>query len=112
MNEIQMTEEIVADLTEELKDDPDFNAAILRNKIKAAVRELKLKRNYNDSNMSASDIDSDIVNYYSVILNVARYDYNQRGAEGETHHSENGVARTYESRDALWRSVHAYVRVL
>lgn len=108
----QMMEEIVDDLTEELKNEPDFNAAILKNKVKAAIRELKTKRNYIASNMSESQIDADIQNYYSVILNVARYDYNQIGAEGEISHSENGVQRQYESRDNLWRSVHAFVRVL
>lgn len=30
-------------------------------------------------------------------IEIAVYLYNKQGAEGETHHSENGVSRTYES---------------
>lgn len=109
---VQMMEEIIEDLTEELKNDPSFNSAVLKNKVKAAVRELRTKRNYIDSHMSEAQIDEDMMNYYSVILNVARYDYNQIGAEGETSHTENGITRSYERRDELWKGVHAYVRVL
>ena len=112
MNVTQMTEEIIADLTEELKDDPEFSSTILANKVKAAIRELKAKRNYIASNMSVEQIDEDVVNYYSTVLNVARYDYNQRGAEGELAHTENGVSRSYDNRDNLWKGVHAFVRLL
>lgn len=37
--------------------------------------------------------------YRSNKLNIACYLANKRGAEGETSHSENGVARTYSSAD-------------
>lgn len=107
-----MTEEIIADLTEELSSEPDFSASILKNKVKAVIRELRMKRNYIASGMSEDEIDSDMENYYSVVLDVARYDYNQRGAEGELSHTENGISRMYESRDNLWKGVHAYVKVL
>lgn len=32
-------------------------------------------------------------------IQIALFLYNKQGAEGETHHSENGVARTYENAD-------------
>lgn len=106
-----MTEEIVAELKEEFKNEPEFSEAILTNKVNSAIRELRMKRNYSASNLNESQIESDMENYYSVITNVARYDYSQRGVEGEISHSESGISRSYESRDNLWRGVHAFVRV-
>lgn len=35
--------------------------------------------------------------YAAVQVEIAAYLLNKRGAEGETAHSENGVARSYES---------------
>ena len=32
-------------------------------------------------------------------IQIALFLYNKQGAEGETHHSENGVTRTYENAD-------------
>lgn len=32
-------------------------------------------------------------------VEIACYLLNKRGAEGETHHSENGINRTYENAD-------------
>ena len=109
---MNMTEEIVDMLTVELQNEPEFNADILENKVKAVVRELKSRRNYSATGMTDKEIEADMENYFSVIVDVSRYDYNQRGAERELSHSDNGVSRTYESRDALWRQVHAFVKVL
>lgn len=109
---MNLTEEIVDMLTVELKDEPDFNADILENKVKAVIRELKHRRNYTATSMTDDEIEKDIENYFSVIVDVSRYDYNQRGAERELSHTDNGVSRSYESRDRLWNSVHAFVKVL
>lgn len=108
---MNITDSIVEELTQELHNEPDFSETILRNKVNSAIRELKMKRNYSATSMSSDDIDADLENYYSVILNVARYDYSQRGIEGEITHSENGIMRSYESRDNLFKGVHAFVRV-
>lgn len=35
--------------------------------------------------------------YSDVILDIAVYLYNKRGAEGQTGHYENGTSRSYES---------------
>lgn len=37
--------------------------------------------------------------YDAVHIEIAAYMLNKRGAEGEVHHSENGVSRTYEDGD-------------
>lgn len=103
--------EIVNDLTTELESEEGFNANILANKVKLAVREVMSKRNYGATSWNDENILADLYNYYSVIENVARYDYNQIGVEGESSHSENGIARVYIDRDTLFKGVHAFVGI-
>lgn len=103
--------EIVADLKIELSSDATFNEDMLAVKVKLAVKELISKRNYGATSWNDEKIADDLYNYYSVICNVARYDYNQIGAEGEMSHSENGVSRTYVDRDSLFKGVDAFVNV-
>ena len=109
---VGLEQEIIAELTTELQGEPTFNADILAIKIRNAIRELKMKRNYAATSFSETDIEKDLYNYYSTIVNVARYDYNQLGAEGELSHSENSVSRSWVDRDDLFKGVHAFVKVL
>lgn len=104
--------EIVSDLTTELEGEDGFNSNILANKVKLAVREVMSKRNYNATTWNDEKILDDLYNFYSVIENVARYDYNQIGVEGEASHSENGISRSYVDRDTLFKGVHAFVGVI
>lgn len=105
-------QEVIAELTIELRGESTFNEDILAVKVRNAIRELKMRRNYSATSFSENDIEKDIYNYYSTIVNVARYDYNQLGAEGESNHSENSVSRSWVDRDELFRGVHAFVKVL
>lgn len=109
---VGLEQEIIAELTIELQGEPTFNADILAIKVRNAIRELKMKRNYSATSFSETDIEKDLYNYYSTIVNIARYDYNQLGAEGESSHSENSVSRSWVDRDDLFRGVHAFVKVL
>ena len=104
--------EIIDDLTTELCEEDTFNQAVLAVKVKSAVKELIAKRNYSATNWDEEKIQADIEKYYSVVLNLARYDYNMVGAEGESSHTENGISRTYVSRDSLFKGVHAFVSVI
>ena len=107
-----IVEEIVDDLTNELNSEDSFNQAILETKVKLAVKEVISKRNYRATSWSDDKILDDLYSYYATISNVARYDYNQLGAEGEMTHSENGISRTYVARDSLFKDVHAFVAVI
>ena len=108
----ELQNEIVTDLTIELQDDDDFNAAKLSNKVKLAIKEIISKRNYGATSYTEEMILSDLYNYYSMITNVARYDYNQIGAEGQFSHSENGTNRTWVKRDELFKGLVAFVDVI
>lgn len=110
MDDLQ--KEIVDELTVELEGESDFKAIILANKVKNAIREVKLVRNYKATNYTDEQINEDIVKFYSVIMNLARYDYNMLGAEGQTSHSENGITRDYVSRESLLANVTPFIDVL
>lgn len=103
--------EIVADLTDELSEDDTFNATILQKKVKNAVREVMMKRNYQATSFTPNEILDDLANYYSTIRNLALYDYNQVGVEFQISSSEN-YTRTYMSRDDIFKGVHAFVGIL
>lgn len=104
--------EILDDLTREFCGEENFKQGVLAVKIKLAVREIISKRNYKASTWSDDKILEDLYNYYATISNLARFDYNQLGAEGESSHTENGVSRTYVTRDSLLKDVHAFVAVI
>lgn len=108
---VGLKDEIIAALTIELQDVPTFNADILAVKVLNVMREVKMKRNYVATSFTDEQIEKDLYNYYSVIMDVARFDYNQLGAEGEQSHSENGISRSYVNRDDLFKGVHAFVKV-
>ena len=84
---------------------------VLAIKVKAVVRELLNIRNYEHSGMTDAEIETDINRYYTQCMNVARYDYNQLGAEGEDSHTENGISRKYIDRGKLWSGVVPYAKV-
>ena len=84
---------------------------VLAVKVKAVVRELLSIRNYELSGMTDEEVEADIERYYTQCMNVARFDYNQLGAEGEDSHSENGISRKYVERGRLWAGVVPFARV-
>lgn len=104
---------IVSDLTLELKGEESFNATVLAQKVKLAILDVMARRDYGNSHYTDTKILEELsTRYYSVITDLARYDYNQVGAEGESSHIENSVSRTYRDRDRLLASVHAFVKIL
>lgn len=109
---VGLEQEIIAELTIELQGEPTFNAEILAVKVRNAIREVKMKRNYAATSYTDTQIEQDLYNYFSTIKSVALYDYNQIGADFEQSHSENSVSRSWVSRDELFKGVHAFVKVL
>jgi hypothetical protein len=88
-------------LTDELSVlDELFNGKLMLSKIRSAMREVKRARNYPDTYTDEA-IEKDMYNYYSNIRNLALYDYNSVGSEGEQSHSENGVSRSYVDRNKM-----------
>lgn len=108
----ELQEEIVSDLTTELQGDDDFNASILAVKVKNAIKEIKSARMYPNSYTEEKIIKDLSDNYYSSIINLARYDYNQVGVEGQSAHSEGDTNRTWVDRNSLFNGIAPFVRIL
>lgn len=99
---LTLEQEILDDLTEELSaTDPKFKLELIKPKIKNAIREVRKARNY-PKHYAESAIVEDLENYYSNIRNIALFDYNMIGAEGQTSSSENGTSRNFIDRDKLF----------
>ena len=99
--------EILEDLTTELGLKEESDVAVLSSKVKNAVREVRLKRNYPE-HFSEGQIANDLEKHYSNIRELALYDFNQYGAEGQTSHNENGTSRAWKSRNDCLIGVFAY----
>ena len=95
----------------EMGKDPSFDADVVASKVASVVRELIQRRRYSISKMSDSQIENDLENFYPQVLNVARYDYNTIGTEGQDRHTENGIDRTFTERSKLWAGVVPIGRV-
>ena len=103
--------EILKEMIEELSKTENFNSAALTYKVRNATREIRRERNY-PSSYSEEQVAEDLKNYYSNIHDLALYDYNQIGAEGETSHSENGINRTWRNRSECKNGVVAFCKIL
>ena len=101
---VGLQDEIIADLTLELKDEPTFSSDKLIQKVINAIREVKRARKY-PTNYTTEMIDKDLYEYYSNIRNISLYDYNQIGIEFQTTSSENGVSRAYMDREKLFSGI-------
>lgn len=103
--DINMEQKLLDDLTAELSAaDASFNADLLSPKVQNAIREVRAARKY-PSYYTEEQIERDMYRYYSKIRNIALYDYNTIGGEGEQSHSENGISRSYVDRDKLFAGI-------
>mgnify|MGYP003429633819 FL=1 len=101
---VGLQEELIADLTTELINEPTFNAEVLAQKVISAIKEVKTARKY-PKYYTDEQIYDDLYGYYSNIRNIALYDYNKVGAEFEETHNENSVNRNWVKRKELFSGV-------
>lgn len=102
-----LVNEILENLTTELGLTEESDLAVLTSKIRNAYREVKRTRNY-QSGHTQEFIDRDMENFYSNIRELALYDFNQVGAEGQINHSENGTNRVWKERRECLNGVFAF----
>lgn len=100
---------VCKDLKADLKiDDSDTESInMLESKIAGAMNEVKFRRSY-PLHFTESQITKDLERHYSAIRELALYDYNQEGTEGQISHSENGTSRTWKSRNECLQGVFAF----
>lgn len=99
--------EVLTDLKAELNITESGDVSLLEIKVKNAVREVKNRRSY-PSHFTDDRIQTDLVKLYSNIHDLALYDYNQIGAEGQMSHGENGESRTWKDREDCLKGVFAW----
>lgn len=105
----ELNMDLEAELTSELHDDSD--KALLSSKIKGAYYAVKRKRNYQEHH-TEEFIYKDMMAMYDIIKDLALYDWNHIGAEGETSHSENGISRAWNPRENILREVIPFATVI
>lgn len=110
---MEMLNEIFESLKSELLADEaqadTYSETLLRSKIEGAYREVKRARNY-PKHFSEVWVENDMLNYYSNILSIARFDYNAVGSEGMSSYSSDGTSIRYNDRDKLFYGVYPISR--
>lgn len=101
----ELKTEIIESLTVELESDPDFSGEILEEKVANVINEVKQARKYAQAGYTDEQIESDIINYYANIRNLSLYDYNQSGMDFQSGHTENGITRSFMSRNRLFYGI-------
>lgn len=105
----ELIAEIVEDLKIELESDVGFSEDALTAKTRNAYREVKLARHY-PSTYTDEMVSTDMEQFFSVIRDIALFDYNQIGKDFEQSHTENSVTRSYTSRLSLFANVTPIAR--
>ena len=82
----------------------DGEADILLIKTNNAYKEIQRSRRY-PSDYTDEMISADMERYFTEIYNLAMYDYNMRGAEGQSIINENGEYRSFVKRVELLKGV-------
>lgn len=82
---------------------------LLRTKVEGAYRDVQRTRHY-PKTYTEAQIEEDMQSFYSVIEEVARYDYNAVGSEGLSSYSADGTSLHYKDRDKLFYGVYPIAR--
>ncbi len=106
----ELAKQILDELKVEMKNEPNFDEELLSAKVNGAIREVKSARHYPLS-YSEALVEGDLERYFTQIKNIARFDYNQIGAEGQTQYSADGESIHYISRNSLFDGVLPISRV-
>ena len=113
-----LIDEIKDELTIELASSgADFDSSsesdvvLLRIKIRGAYRTVRSTRNY-QKHHDEEFISADMRRMYSIIKDLALYDFNQIGAEGERIHAENGISRTWVNKNSILNQVTPFGTIL
>lgn len=84
----------------------DALLSLLIEKAEMAVLNRRYPFGYTDE-----EKDTTLSCYSDIVLDIAVYLYNKRGAEGQTGHSENRTSRSYESAGIPESYLHGIVPI-
>lgn len=110
---VGLKDEIIAELTVELKNQPTFNAEILAIKVRDAYRKVRSRKCYENTSYTEEQIEKDLYDkHYQDIKDVALYNFATIGASFQTSHSENNISRNWRTEDEVLGNILAYVGIL
>ena len=90
---------------DDIEDNP-----LIEQLIEQSRQEIISLRNY-PSSYTQEQIDNDMSNYESVIVNLTVYDHSQAGENYMASMNEGGVNRTWKNRNDLLDGVFPFVKV-
>ena len=109
---VGLREEIIAELTMQLQNEPTFNAETLKIKVNDAFRKVKSRKHYENTSYSTEQIESDLYEkHFQDIKDVALYNFSIMGADFQKSHNENGISRTWRTEDEVLGNVCAFVKI-
>lgn len=110
---VGLKEEIIAELTVELENQPTFSVDIIKIKVNDAYRKVRSRKCYGNTSYTEEQIEKDLYDkHYQDIKDVAKYNFAIMGADFQISHSENNVSRTWRTEDEIMGSIVAYVGIL
>ena len=110
---VGLRDEIIAELTVELSGEPTFKEEILKIKVNDAYRKVRARKAYHNTSFDDEKIEKHLYdNHYQDIKDVALYNYNKIGAEGQVSHAENNINRTWRTEDEIMGNINAFVGIL
>lgn len=110
---VGLKDEIIAELTVELQNQPTFNTEILAIKVRDAYRKVRSRKHYENTSFTEEQIEKDLYDkHYQDIKDVAKYNFATMGADFQTSHSENNISRTWRTEEEVMSNVVAYVGVI
>ena len=84
---------------------------LLEQLINQATEDIKNKRRY-PSNYTKEEIEEDLKQYESVLINVVVYDRIKLGGDFQQSDSENGKSRTWVDRNTLFKEIYPIARIV
>ena len=110
---VGLKDEIIAELTIELENQPTFKAEILTIKVRDAYRKVRSRKHYENTSFTEEQIEKDLYDkHYQDIKDVAKYNFATMGADFQKSHSENNISRTWRTEEEVMSNVVAYVGVI
>ena len=89
----------------------EHDKILLLQKVRNAVDDVECSRNYQDHHTDEFR-KKDLKRMKPIIKRLVLYDWNTIGAEGHSSYSDNGISRTFVSRDDILSQVTPFVTVL
>lgn len=107
---VSLQDELIADLSVELSNQPTFSTSVITQKVINAIKEVKKARRY-PAYYTDEQINADLHEYYANIRNIALYDFAQIGAPFQSSHNENSTNRSWTDRNKLFSGILPIARI-